>query len=278
MNVACVRYLNTAPLVYGLESVRGLTVEPAAPSHIAGMLIDGRADIGLASIVDAVRGPVPMVVLPVGMIGCAGPTLTVRVHSDRPFDQITALHADTDSHTSVALAQVILRERFGAAVKVIDYDAREGVARQPDAPEPHAVLMIGDKVVTNPPDAEQFPHTLDLGEAWHDMTGLPFVYAAWMCRAEDWENAERRRELESAAAMLERQRLHNATRLGGIIAEVAPRHRWPIELAERYVGSLLRYDLDGEARRGAEAFIARAAALELVPPGPLRFAGAEAPV
>ncbi|MEO0715495.1 MAG: MqnA/MqnD/SBP family protein, partial [Planctomycetota bacterium] len=103
MNVACVRYLNTAPLVYGLESVRGLTVEPAAPSHIAGMLIDGRADIGLASIVDAVRGPVPMVVLPVGMIGCAGPTLTVRVHSDRPFDQIRALPAATDSHTSVAL-------------------------------------------------------------------------------------------------------------------------------------------------------------------------------
>src|SRR5665213_4630797 len=45
-----------------------------------------------------------------------------------------------------------------------------------------ARLLIGDKVVCDEPAG--LPHQLDLGGAWKDLTGLPFVFAAWMARAE----------------------------------------------------------------------------------------------
>ena len=45
-----------------------------------------------------------------------------------------------------------------------------------------ARLLIGDKVVTDAPPTDRYPHQMDLGEAWKDLTGLPFVYAMWMCR------------------------------------------------------------------------------------------------
>ncbi|MBZ0171290.1 MAG: hypothetical protein K8E66_02825, partial [Phycisphaerales bacterium] len=74
--IAFVRYLNTRPLVEGLGSIRGVELVAAAPSHIAGMVRSGDVDVGLASIVDAVGAGEPLAVLPVGVIGCDGPTMT----------------------------------------------------------------------------------------------------------------------------------------------------------------------------------------------------------
>ena len=66
--ITAVRYLNTRPLIEGLDRNDAIDLTAAAPSHIAEMVRNGDADIGLASIVDAVSGGVPLAVLPVGMI------------------------------------------------------------------------------------------------------------------------------------------------------------------------------------------------------------------
>src|SRR5262245_8027902 len=124
VRIAAVRYLNTAPLVEGLEKVEGLTLVPTVPSRIAEMLGAGEADIGLASIVDAVTSPVPLALIPAGMIGCDGSTMTVRLFSATPIERIATLHADTDSHTSIVLAQLLLRRLHGVSVKIKAFDAR----------------------------------------------------------------------------------------------------------------------------------------------------------
>src|SRR5262249_20042800 len=147
-----------------------------------------------------------LTVLPVGMIGCDGPTLTVRVFSSVEPSHITTLHADTDSHTSVALAQVVLWKKYGVRPTVIDLDARDRIAlggtgldrtgeaqrkgSGPGSEWPETLLLIGDKVVADAPPAERYPYQIDLGEAWHEMTGLPFVYASWMCLAGAAESPE----------------------------------------------------------------------------------------
>jgi len=266
--IACVRYLNTAPLVEGLEHVQGLTLIPTVPSRIVDLLASGEADVGLASIVDAVAAPVPLTVLQAGMIGCDGPTLTVRVFSSVPFEDVSVLHADTDSHTSVVLARLVLHQHFGRRVEVVPFDARERVtpgapvdARPLDEAWPPTVLLIGDKVATDPPPANRYPFQLDLGEAWKAWTGLPFVYAAWMCRSDEAESPT----VRTAAALLDRQRRHNATRLGWVAAMHAPSARWPVDRADRYLGGLLRFDLDQAARRGATRFIAEDASRGLLP-------------
>lgn len=251
VRLAAVEYLNTRPLIEGLEKQRGLHLRACVPSRIIELLTSGQAEIGLASIVDCVNAEPEMKLLPVGMIGCDGPTLTVRVYSSLPFDEVESLYADTASHTSVILAQLMFRQRYNKAPKVIAFDAAQSMGGS----WPHTVLLIGDKVVTNAPSSTTHPHQLDLGEAWHAATGLPFVYAMWMARA-DVLASSRSAQLLDAARLLERQRRHNATRLDWIVDTA--RGAWPPELARRYVGSLLRYRVDDRAREAVTTFLAMA--------------------
>src|SRR4051812_23054303 len=95
VRIAAVRYLNTAPLIEGLDKLEGLTLIPSVPSAIAGMVRTGEADLGLASIVDAVGlagsggSDAPgLTLVPAGMIGCDGPTMTVRLFSAVPLNQV----------------------------------------------------------------------------------------------------------------------------------------------------------------------------------------------
>lgn len=259
IRVACVRYLNTAPLVEGLDKLEGLTLIPAVPADIAPMVRSGKADIGLASVIDAVGDP-ELAILPAGMIGSDGPTLTVRLFSSVPLANITAVCADADSHTSIALARVLLAEQFGVSPKFVPFNALERVALGGETIEqdadgwPATLLLIGDKVVTHSPPAVRYPHQLDLGEAWKTLTGLPFVYAAWTCRADAIDTDEGQRRMALASAMLDRQRRHNATRLDWLVQHWAPKSRWPVDLAQRYIGELLRYDLGERERESVGKF------------------------
>lgn len=268
--IACVEYLNTVPLIEGLEKLHGAPLQRAAPSRIVDLLTSGRADIGLVSLIDAARSQAaePLTLLPVGMIGCDGPTMTVRIFSRTPLEQVRRLRADTDSHTSVALAQLLLQKLHGVEVEIIDYDAREDVAPGESGQPAEATLLIGDKVVTLAPSLEEFPHQLDLGEAWKRLTGLPFVYAIWMYRAAD-ENSP---AILAAAAALDRARRHNATRMAWIVARRAPELRWPRDLAERYLGELLRFEVGPREREAAQRFIDMCAEAGLAPPVELRWA------
>ncbi|MCC6949882.1 MAG: hypothetical protein IT433_00395 [Phycisphaerales bacterium] len=258
--IAYVRYLNTAPLVEGLASDPSVTLIPAVPSRIAGLVRRGEADVGLASVVDATDG---LTVLPVGMIGCDGPTLTVRVFSSVPVAQVRELHADTDSHTSVVLAQVVLALMGVGPLRVTDFDARERApideARASGPIEgawPEAVLLIGDKVVCDAPPADRYPYQMDLGEEWKKLTGLPFVYAAWVCRTGE----EGSPAVGRACMLLDRQRRRNAMRIGWIAGRRSGGTRWSPALAQRYLGESLRYELGESARAGLGRFVAEAGA------------------
>ncbi len=255
VRLGVVEYLNTTPLIEGLDDVRGLTLVPAVPSELVGMLARGEVDIALASIVDAVGAAVPLTVLAVGMIGSDGPTLTVRLFSRVAPDQVTTIYADTESHTSVVLCGLLMRELHGVTVEIKAFDAAA-------APQswPESMLLIGDKVVTGEHPANLYPHQLDLGEAWKRLTGMPFVYAAWMCRTSDVQSPG----VRITTALLDRQRRHNGTRLDWIVARRAGERGWPVELAARYLGKLLKYDLGVREKAAAGEFLERASAAGLI--------------
>src|ERR1051326_8486116 len=140
--IACVRYLNTVPLIEGLEKLEGVELMPTVPSRIAEMVRAGDADVGLCSLVDLAGGG--LAALAVGMIGCDGPTLTVRLFSSVPLERVRAVHADTDSHTSVVLCRVLLKRMYGIEPGVVGFDARERVpVRAPSASEGRIPSEIG---------------------------------------------------------------------------------------------------------------------------------------
>lgn len=274
VRIACVRYLNTLPLIHGLDKIDAVELMPEVPSRIGALVRCDGADVGLVSLVDAVRPSAglaePLAILPVGMIGCDGPTLTVRLFSSVPLDRVTTLHADSESHTSVALCRILLDKLHGVRPEVVAFDARA----HNGTGWPETVLLIGDKVVADPPPADRFPHQLDLGQAWKGLTGLPFMYAAWMCRA---GRADEPR-VRTAAAVLDRQRRRNRVRLDWIAERCASEHGWPTGLAREYLGSLLRYEIGSREREGAERFVAMAAELGVVPVAELNWSDTAAAI
>lgn len=265
VRIGCVKYLNTLPLVEGLSAWRGAEVLAAVPSKLIGMLESGAVDVALASVVDAAREGVTA--LPVGMIGCDGPTMTVRVFSRVPLERVGTLAVDTDSHTSVMLARVIFKHVYGRDVSVVDYHAREHAVQGGGRPD--ALLLIGDKVETDPPPPEEgYTHQLDLGEAWKGLTGLPFVYAVWMCRAGE----ERTPAVVAACEVLDRARRHNRMRMDWLVDARAKERGWSAERAGRYLGELLRYEVGAAERQAVSTFLRMCREMGLLERGEVRWA------
>ncbi len=253
--LGAVSYLNTLPLIEGLGKLSDVRLTLTAPSRLIDLLAADEIDLGLASVIDAQRAAGlfegGLALVPCGMIGCDGATMTVRLFSRRPISEVREVRADADSHTSVALLRIILEKRFGVTPVIVDFDAEAFTSAERRADEwPDAMLMIGDKVVTHSPPAGLYPHQLDLGAAWKELTGLPFVYAMWMCRA----GIARSELVRAAAAVLDRQRRHNATRLDWIIAARAPLRGWPIDLARTYLHDLLKFEVTSAHRAAVERF------------------------
>lgn len=266
VRIACVQYLNTLPLIEGLESLAGVELIRAVPARISDLVRSGRADLGLVSVIDAAEPGLSLI--PAGLIGCDGPTLTVRLFSAAPIPEITTVHADCESHTSVALCRIVLDRMHGVRPEVFAFEAAPDAEEKPEdtarrAVPPRTMLLIGDKVVTRALPADQYPHQLDLGEAWHALTGLPFVYAVWMCRAGEEDSPA----VRMAAAVLDRQLRRNRARMDWIVANRAGEHGWPRELASRYLGSLLRYGVGEREREAVARFMDEAVRLGLVGPG-----------
>ncbi len=274
IRIAAVSYLNTAPLIEGLDTCADLKLETLVPARIVDRLTrtgPDRADIGLVSVIDAARSEHPLALLTCGMIGCEGETLTVRLFASVEPQRITRLHVDTDSHTSSVLARVILSERYAAEPEIIPFDAQACARDGADWPE--AVVLIGDKVVTSAHAATRAKTQIDLGSAWHELTGLPFVYALWMCRQSEMDSDR----IRAGAALLDRQRRRNLARLDAVVSLRASAKGWPDDLARRYVGDLLRYDVGPREREGVAVFLAKAAALGLAPSASPVWAPADDP-
>ncbi|MFG0328734.1 MAG: menaquinone biosynthetic enzyme MqnA/MqnD family protein [Phycisphaerales bacterium] len=264
--IGVVSYVNTLPLVDGLDRLRELEMLAAPPSALIEQLLDGRVDLALCSIIDYQRSPKPLQIVPAGLLGCDGSTMTVRLFSHSPIERISRVCCDVESHTSVTLLRILLHELHGVKPELVDFDARDRRVRETDerVEWPEAMLLIGDKVVTDSTPAIRYPYQLDLGAEWKELTGLPFVFASWLAPADA--------EVSALGAVLDRQRRHNRQRLEVLLQRAAERG-WPIDLAREYLTGMLRYEWTPEARVGVERFFEYAYRLGLIDENrPLRFA------
>ncbi|QNN25086.1 menaquinone biosynthesis protein [Planctomycetales bacterium ZRK34] len=250
--VGCVSFLNARPLIEGLDGRDDIEVRYDVPSRLIEDLERGEVDIALCPVIDYQRAGVELELVPVGGIGCDGPTLTVRLFSRIPIPQITRVLTDTDSHSSVILLRVILADQYGIQPEIAPLPV-ESTWR--DSAE--AVLLIGDKVVSRAPDEAVYPHQLDLGEAWKKLTGLPFVFAIWMAR--------RGASLGALPQTLWHAQHSNAFRIDEIVTRHAAVLGWPADLAAHYLGDLLHYTIGPPQLQAVELFWQRAHALGQIP-------------
>jgi chorismate dehydratase len=89
------------------------------------------------------------------------------------MEQIESIYLDYQSRTSVQLARILLQEFWKKDVHFLN--AQEGYIQSIEGT--NAGVIIGDRALAN---LSEFEYVYDLGEAWIEHTGLPFVFAAWM--------------------------------------------------------------------------------------------------
>ncbi len=256
LRLGVVSYLNSRPLVAGLEGRSDLSLRYDVPAALPALLDAGQVDVALIPIIDVVRSPGAYRVVSDAGIACDGETMTVRVFSQLPPDRITRLCVDGHSHTSVALATVLWRELYGRALELRRIDA----AVEPLAELP-AVLLIGDKVVN--PRRGSFAYEVDLGGAWRQLTGLPFVFAVWAARTD----LPVPMDDEGLFALLGVARDRGVARVEDLAREEGPRHGWPVELAQRYLARCLRFTLTPRFVDGANLFAKCCGQVGLAPDG-----------
>ncbi len=175
--LSIIDYLNAAPLNHGFKHGLGweyFHLKFHYPSVCADRLRSGEVDAGIISSIEYLRIP-GLRIVPGLCIASPKRVRSVLVLSKVPPEQIRTLALDTSSRTSVVLAQLLLRERYGVSPATTD--------QGPDLPamlaEHDAALMIGDAAMRAP---TQGLFVLDLAEEWHAWTGLPFVFALWLVR------------------------------------------------------------------------------------------------
>jgi chorismate dehydratase len=152
---------------------------------------------------------------------------------------------------------VLWRERYGC-----DLTLRTLPAEQRDLSACEAVLLIGDKVVG--PRGRGFDQALDLGQAWREHTGLPFVFAVWaaphgMAHPHDPTHRSGLREFLEAA------RDRGVARAAQIAEECGPRAGWQVEIARHYLTRCLRFRIDQRMVAGVRRFAESCASADLAP-------------
>ena len=136
------------------------------------MLEEGAVDVALVSSFELFRAP-RLTYAPGCGVVAEGPVESVRLLSRVPIGEIHTLALDTSSLTSVALTKILLTDLYDLAPAYLP------AAPDLDAMLSHAdaALLIGDKGYRQ---YDPTLYTLDLGEGWKRLTGLPFVYALWI--------------------------------------------------------------------------------------------------
>ena len=174
--MGAVSYLNTKPLVHGIDNETALfSIRFDVPAQCAALLHEGRVDLGLIPAIEYLRGDYRIV--PGVAIGSDGPIASVAVFSRAPIADVKTLALDTSSRTSVALTRILCARWWRIAPKFVPFDPDLGtmLARA------EAALVIGDPALAIDERAQGLLK-MDLGSEWRAMTGLPFVYAMWSGR------------------------------------------------------------------------------------------------
>jgi predicted solute-binding protein len=229
VRLGCVRYLNARPLI---ENWRG-EVHFDHPSHLCYKLAVGELDAALVSSFEYFRRPAYVVVDGIA-VASDGPVYSVFLAHVSDIEELAEIVIDPASSTSINLLLCLLGER-GLQPKLV----REG-----EINPRRARLLIGDQAIRFRRAADARHQFLDLGAAWRELTGLPFVYALWLIRSDLPEKSELAHELRSLGQ-------NNRQHLEAVIAAQPEADR---TFCEFYFRDCLRFSFDEREKQGFQCF------------------------
>jgi len=225
-------YLNTRPLVYGLEN----QMVPGEPSEMADRMRRGELDAAIVPVAEVLREDRYDMADGIAIASC-GPVFSVFLRHRGPVEQVRRVTLDPSSRTSVWLLRMLLQYRHGIEPEFVAVGG-------------DAELMIGDRAIEyrlrNPKEL-----VWDLGAAWTEWTGLPFVYAGWALR----------RPVRMDVQRLQRAKTDGLAHLD----EIAQRHGpGTSEFRREYLTRHVLYNLGEPEKRGLRRFQQLCCALGLI--------------
>jgi chorismate dehydratase len=263
LRVGAVGYLNSRPLVFGLDRSPRFSLRYDVPSECARLLHVGDIDLGLVPSIEYLQGNQYRIV-PDLAIASRGAVASVAIFTARPMQDVRSIVMDTSSRTSVALTRVLCTHLFKIRPTIETHI--------PDLPamlgRGDAALIIGDNALladASSVNGHRVPiEKIDLGQAWTDMTGLPFVWAFWAGRADALASEDVR--------LLQGARDQGVNQPDAIAREYfrdSPVHQ---AIGTRYLRENIKYHLGPDERAALEMFYRYAAEAGLAPAGgSLRF-------
>jgi chorismate dehydratase len=269
MRVGRIPYVNCYP-VYGAID-RGLVpldadLVSATAADLNDLLAAGELDVSVVSAVEYARDAAAYHLLPDLAISCDGPVHSVKLFSRRPVQELggaTVLRT-ASSRTSIHLLELLCRHRWQVAPRFATVRA-EPADLDALAQFPHeAVLVIGDAALLLAA-REHYPVQIDLGAAWHQWTGLPFVFAVWAAR----RSADPRRVGQVHARLLE-SRAWGLAHLDLLADQAWATTGIPRSTCREYLADL-DYGFSYRHLAGLTDFFRRLAEDGLVPDGSLSF-------
>ena len=230
IKLGIVSYLNVQPLIWSLRDGEGADhweIVSARPRELAGRLRAGEFHAAMVPVFEYFSSDLPYTLVPGASIATRGPVGSVMLYSESPLDEIHTILLDPSSLTSVNLCRILMAER-GANILFEEPTPDE---QRRIALHGTARLLIGDPAI-----AERGKHRYeyDLGALWHDLTGLPFVFAAWLVHPTA--------EQMPLNAPLARARQKGEANFS-VISQCAPRFGTTPDFALQYFRMNMEYDL-----------------------------------
>lgn len=226
-------YLNALPLVDGIPGLR-----PARPSDLALLLERDEIDLAAALSIGAALHHPRWRVLPSTGVASDGAVRTVLILHPGPLREVRSLEEDPASRTSNLLARWLVARASGRIPSTVS----GGIA--------DARVVIGDAAFAHDPS-----EGTDMGAAWKEAVGLPFVFAGWIAGERLARDRARLAEIDAwLVSRLEdvRSRLPRIVRSQSAVPE-----RVALDYLERNV----RHGLDERHRAGADRFAVEMKAL-----------------
>ena len=223
-----ISYVNMAPVFYRLdadvEEVQGV------PTDLNGRLLAGELDLAPISSIEYARHADRLRLLPRLCVGSEGAVDSIQLVSRKPLEQVRSVAVTPESATSVVLTKVLLPEAEHVSL----------------GEEADAKLLIGDAALKSAFE-DPIPH-YDLGRLWLERTGLPMVFAVWVC----WESLHAGlAELEDALVASVRLARAEPEQLAH---EASDRYGYPAGFLARYFEKL-RYRFGPRDRAGLMTFL-----------------------
>ena len=240
LKISAVSYLNTIPFIHGLkqsELIKIIDLQLDYPSICAEKLINGIVDLAL----------VPVAVIPKlkeayiisdYCIGANGAVDTVCLYSDVPIEEIESIALDYQSRTSVALLKILLKEYWQLNPEL----KKANVGFEDNIKGNHAALVIGDRAFAL---NTKHAYIYDLSAIWKEMTGLPFVFAAWVA------NTKLPQDFIIFFNKALEKGLSNIDKALALEGDSYPNCENP----EDYLNNKISYSLDSEKQKGMELFL-----------------------